>query len=549
MKTKSLILSLGMIVALFWGLVSCTKTEEVEAPSLSLDKKELQFAKEAGEMAVTVTTNQETWVATTPAQWLTVEMAANKLTVKAKANTLAEARTSYVMVNAGGATPQVVKVTQVAADINLKLLPEVVEIPQQGGAFTVDVQSNDPEWKVELEEEMDWIEIRPNLVANFISLVVKANETAGPREAKLLARSSNLKKTVEVVVKQAGRKVFGEYTLPLLQKTVPTTVELIEYEEMQGNRFNRLYPKGPFSGPEDVYTFFPRKHFAERAYSVGNKNILSKVEDVSLDDQIIKSPYIDFLIEKGFEKVTSSATVWQGLNKEIEFTVTVTAYPKSGTAVTFERVVKQTESFPTWDKLPEETFFKYLETGEKLEKIKADEEAAGSTNFQFNGVNSGKHVGQVRFMMCTLAEALRPHLNNAYFFDWADSTPDAKLGTLEEKVLIYDKVDLAFWTDKETEKRYLTNEIKALLAKEGWRFQKTTGRGDFFYEKGKRVILFRALSFSDVNDGKLSLVINAYIQDAQDENTLKLRIYNRDKYDAMVKKNILRAENIFKFLK
>lgn len=545
MKTKSFILGIGLIVAFLWSETSCTKAEEVEAPGLSLDKKELQFAKDAGDMAVNITTNQSSWIAVSPheGKWLSLEMSGDKLTVKTKANTQAEARTSHIIVSAGAATPQVIKVTQVAADINLKLLPEEVEIPREGGAFTVDVQSNDREWKVELEEEMDWIEIRPNLVANFISLVVKANESSTPRRAKLIARSSNLKKTVEVIVNQLGRKVFGEYTLPLFQKTLPPVVELIEYEEAQGNKFASLYPKGPYSGPNDLYSFYPRKHFIDRSYAVGEGGIIVNIEDVSFDDQIIKSPYVDYLIENGFEKTESNEKVWKGLNEEKSFSATITAIPQQGTVVTFERVIKQPKDFPTWDKFPEDLLFKYMETGEKIDQIRADEEAAGSTNFRTDDVTDGSHAGQKFFMGCVVAESKRPHLNNGYFFAWEDGTPENKLGTVRQKIVVYNKIDLVFWTDPETGKRFLTKEIKALLAKEGWRLQRVTISGGYYYEKGTRLILFRVTPLTDVNDGKPSLVINAFLQKKQGGTTLDLRVNNRSKYEAIIKDNILRTED------
>lgn len=130
MKERSFIVSLGLMFFLFLGMISCNSKNEVEEPSLTLDKKVLEFTKAAGELSVNITTNQSSWVATSPAdgEWLELQKTGDRLIVKATANDLAKVRKSYVLINAGGAS-EVISIIQVPADINLELMPEIVEIP------------------------------------------------------------------------------------------------------------------------------------------------------------------------------------------------------------------------------------------------------------------------------------------------------------------------------------------------------------------------------------------------------------------------------------
>lgn len=408
----------------------------------------------------------------------------------------------------------------------------------------MDVKSNDPNWKVELEEKMDWIQLTSNLTANTISLVVKPNETSTPREVKLLANSSNLKKAVKVLVRQNGHKGYGEYTVPLLTKYMKSPATVIGYERTQGNEYNRMQPKGRYSGPEDRYIFFVRNNFAERVYFVGKNDIISKIEDISYDDQLVKSAeFINFLTESGFEKTRSTELSWEGFNKEMSYAVSIVGYPKQGTLVTYERVIEQNKACATWDKFPEDVLFAYLGTPDKFEKVKAEEEAAGSTDFELGKVGNGDHAEEVGFMRCVVAESKRPHLVNAYFFNWRDETPEEDLGTVEEKVIVFNNLELAYWTDEETDKRFLTKEFKALLDKEGWKFQRLSSEGDPFYEKGQKVMLLRTLSLTNINDGKVSLVINTYLQEAQTGSKPSVRIKDRGQ------DNIWRADRTIKTMK
>ena len=80
---------------------------------LSVEPFELSFTAEATESYdVVVTTNQQSWDATSDQTWCTITKETNQFTVSATANTTATKRTATITVTAGNATPKTILVTQ-----------------------------------------------------------------------------------------------------------------------------------------------------------------------------------------------------------------------------------------------------------------------------------------------------------------------------------------------------------------------------------------------------------------------------------------------------
>ena len=134
----SLFLS-GFLLCLF----SCAKEDEFELPTLVLSENSVTFDKGASERNISVTTNQSNWVASSPQEgdWLSLVQDGNLLKVKVGENKMGTERTSYVLVNANGATGKV-EIKQSAADVTLDVMPTNIYLPQAGGEKTVDITTN-----------------------------------------------------------------------------------------------------------------------------------------------------------------------------------------------------------------------------------------------------------------------------------------------------------------------------------------------------------------------------------------------------------------------
>ena len=99
---KSLPIFLGGVIAL---AASCTKEDGFDEPTLTLSETAMSFDKGKSEKTVTITTNQASWIASSPAEgdWLAVTSEENVLKIKVLENTRGSERKTYVLVNAGGA--------------------------------------------------------------------------------------------------------------------------------------------------------------------------------------------------------------------------------------------------------------------------------------------------------------------------------------------------------------------------------------------------------------------------------------------------------------
>lgn len=525
MRRTDFACTLGLIVFLVLGLMSCVKKDEVEESFLRLEKSAIEFAKQGGEATINVSTNREQWVATSPdeGKWLQLEIVGNALRVQAKSNVRATPRTSHILISTGSET-RVVDVSQGAADVILGLAPETLNVPQPGGTYMVDVRNNGTDWLVELQSQVDWLEVRANLSAQIVTLLVRENKSAETRDAKLIVLSENKRKTVELSIVQEGKTVLPEYSLPFFEKKIESVVTLIEYERSIGHYYHRMIAKGPRTGPEDVYLFFPRSSLAERGYLVNEKGIITQIKEASFNDKLIRpeSGYIDFLKAQGFEEELKASSQWQGLNKDKGFSVLVSAIPNKGTLTVFTREVEQKQAFPTWDKLPLDVLFAYVwDENIKVNQVFENEEAAGSTNIDFTEKRDGSaYMGQIETLSCKVAESKRPHVANGYVFAWDDEVPRNLLGSVSEKITAYDKVDLVFWKDAETGKILLTREFKTLMLKEGWKFEGVVEDGGFLYSKAEKRLLFRSGEFNDIPVQGTVLVINAFTEDGGESEGL-----------------------------
>ena len=104
------------------AFISCDDDNEIEEATLEVSMDPVNFAKAGGEQTVTITTNMDKWVATSPLEstWLTLTQSGNQLSVKANENAEGVERKGYILVNAGGAAAKI-SVIQSAGDVTLNI--------------------------------------------------------------------------------------------------------------------------------------------------------------------------------------------------------------------------------------------------------------------------------------------------------------------------------------------------------------------------------------------------------------------------------------------
>lgn len=145
------------------------------APTLSLSNQRLHLGQEAGQMDVTVTTNQKEWSVAPVANsdgssFINVEkVGENSFRVTVPFNGKSSPRTQYVQVSAGTATAKF-EVSQAGREIELYASKNAINCGKKGGGKKVDIYCNADEaypdnynenWKV--AECPDWVSIVPEV--------------------------------------------------------------------------------------------------------------------------------------------------------------------------------------------------------------------------------------------------------------------------------------------------------------------------------------------------------------------------------------------------
>ena len=131
MELKKTLYSL-MLGGILLCLFSCAKEDEIWNANTGAFWNSIAFDKGVSERNISVTTNQNSWIASSPQEgdWLSLVQDGNVLKVKVTENKIGTERTSYVLVNANGASGKIA-VTQSAADVTLDVVPNAIYLPQQ----------------------------------------------------------------------------------------------------------------------------------------------------------------------------------------------------------------------------------------------------------------------------------------------------------------------------------------------------------------------------------------------------------------------------------
>lgn len=505
LKKNILFLLLGSILLCMF---SCAKEDEFESPTLVLSENSIAFDKGVNERTISVTTNQGSWIASSPQEgdWLSLVQDANVLKVKVTENTMGTERTGYVIVNANGATAKI-EVRQSAADVTLDVVPTAIYLPQTGGEKTVDVTTNAAVYDVTPSEEVSWLKIIK--LEEEIKLVAERNDSYQQREVKLYAKSGSVIR--EIVVSQAG---IQRYIVPINPGAPQDVHKIMEYELGRGSYLREYQAAMPAYGLEEMYTFItPSPIFTLIQYCSSDGITPSQiitVGDGSKAIAAVKDKAFDkFLTDNGYVR-SNSESDREYTNEQELLTLKVYISEKEsneGVNLTFTPIIKQVGDYKTFNALPYYPLELLQKSNVKVADVEAYEKNAGSKEEE-RTMNEYKNT-EVSQLQYTLKDNTDPmaaygRIHVFYTTDKDGKTPD-NLGSVQIGALIFKNTSLGVW--KYGTKWIVTKELRKKLGEEGFSFLRSSGNNHFFARERDHLVI-DVTCVLDNNQPVLALLYN-----------------------------------------
>lgn len=507
-------------------LCSCAKEDEFEMPTLVLSESSVSFDKGVGERTISVTTNQNSWIASSPQEgdWLSLVQDGNVLKVKVAENKMGTERISHVIVNANGATGKI-EVRQSAADVTLDVVPTAIYLPQSGGEKVVDVTTNTSAYDVVLSEDVTWLKIIKG--DEEIKLVAERNDSYLNREVKLYAKSGN--QTREIVVSQSG---IQRFVLPINPGLPQDVHKIMEYELGRGSYLREYQSAMPAYGLEEMYTFItPSPIFTLMQYSSADgitpSQIITVGDGATAVEAVKDKAFAKFLADNGYVRSNSSSDREYVNDKEL-LALKVYISEKvgnQGVNLTFTPVMKQVGDYKTFDRLPYYPLELLQADNVKLAQVEKYEQDAGSKEEErsFNE-NKNTEVSQLQYTLKANSDASAPYSRIHIFYTTGkDGNSPAKLGSVQIGALLFKDTSLGLW--KYGNKWVVTNEFKKKLGDEGFSYLRSAGNTHYFVRERDH-LLIAVLSVVDNNVPVLALLYN-YDASVQGAGTKALKAQNK----------------------
>lgn len=507
-------------------LCSCAKEDEFEMPTLVLSESSVSFDKGVGERTISVTTNQNSWIASSPQEgdWLSLVQDGNVLKVKVAENKMGTERISHVIVNANGATGKI-EVRQSAADVTLDVVPTAIYLPQSGGEKAVDVTTNTSAYDVVLSEDVTWLKIIKG--DEEIKLVAERNDSYLNREVKLYAKSGN--QTREIVVSQSG---IQRFVLPINPGLPQDVHKIMEYELGRGSYLREYQSAMPAYGLEEMYTFItPSPIFTLMQYSSADgitpSQIITVGDGATAVEAVKDKAFAKFLADNGYVR-SNSASDREYVNDKELLALKVYISEKvgnQGVNLTFTPVMKQVGDYKTFERLPYYPLELLQDDNVKLAQVEKYEQDAGSKEEErsFNE-NKNTEVSQLQYTLKANSDASAPYGRIHIFYTTdKDGKSPAKLGSVQIGALLFKDTSLGLW--KYGNKWVVTNEFKKKLGDEGFSYLRSAGNTHYFVRERDH-LLIAVLSVVDNNVPVLALLYN-YDASVQGAGTKALKAQNK----------------------
>ena len=513
------------IGAMLLCLLSCAKEDEFELPTLVLSENTVTFDRGVGERNISITTNQSNWVASSPqeGEWLSLVQDGNVLKVKVAENKMGAERTSYVLVNANGATGKV-EVRQSAADVTLEVVPTAIYLPQMGG---------------EKIEEVSWLKIFKH--DEEIKLVAERNDTYLNREVKLYAKSGA--ETREITVTQSG---IQRFILPINPGMPQDAHKIMEYEVGRGSYLREYQTAMPSYGLEETYTFItPSPVFTLIQYcspdGVTPSQIICIGDGTTAVEAAKDKAFEKFLTDNGYVR-SNSASNKEYVNEKALLSLKVYISEKPGNQgvnLTFKPIVKQVGEYKTFDKIPFYPLELLQKDNVKIAQVEQYEANAGSKEEE-RSFNEHKKT-EVSQLQYTLKGTPGPsdaysRIHLFYTTDKNGKTPD-KLGSVQIGALLFKDVSLGLW--KYGNKWLITNEFQKKLGEEGFSFLRSSGNTHFFVRQHDHLLI----AVTRVADNNVPVLALLYNYDPSVSGAGSKAVKAQEK----MMQNMLNAQNALKF--
>ena len=470
------------------AFISCDDDNEIEEATLEVSMDPVNFAKAGGEQAITITTNMDKWVATSPLEssWLTLTQSGNQLSVKAALNTEGTDRKGYILVNAGSAAAKI-SVMQSAGDVILNISADKVAFLKKGGEQRIDVVSND-NFKVEVDQAAStWLKTTFMEGTNYFTISADINSGTDERTGKIYVIAGST--TKEVTVAQEGEALI---LLPFFAKE-PTIGKIAAYEQERGSVLIKT-PDGLFNA--DQYHFATaNEEFPLIIYACADAYTnYSQAATATVNGDLCKGDKFEkYMTAQGFEKKGEG----QYEHKEFPYSITIT-FEDGGATILSTYAPKQDQDHPTFSEIPLKQqmewtgLFEEEIHGAKYAVVEAWETEKGATlNTETSALPAFAWFDPAKSEANTVARA--------YWINTEEDAPADYIDEVNGARVLYDKIDLAMWQDGNT--YYMTKEFEKLLADVGFSYVSTSSNGYINYVKGNNALVFKVVQFSDFMPG------------------------------------------------
>ena len=312
-------------------LTSCKTDEEEISPSevyLNVYYDDIVFPSDGGEDSFEIESNGD-WVITNDADWLTIDPSEGKgscsITLTASASDLYDDRNTVITVKAGDKT-ETFTVTQKYAEA-LLVTKNKFDIPQEGGEFTVEVQSN-ISYDIVIDDDcQSWIsEVPQSKALNTYThtFSVESNQDTTKRDGSIEIIGSN-GKTETVNIYQAQK---DELVLSKSEETVPAKggevrVQLrsnVDYEVIVPEDVDWVEQLQSDKADELVFNVMPNSETSTREAEITVKD---KNSDLSQIFTIIQTPGSIVLDETYYEVPASGDTLDIVFTSDVEYEIII----------------------------------------------------------------------------------------------------------------------------------------------------------------------------------------------------------------------------------
>ena len=323
-------------------LVSCTKSEinedngnssnEEENPSeeiyLNVYYDDIVFPSKGGEDYFDIESNTD-WTISNTSDWLTIEPAEGNgnasVTLTASASDVYDDRNTVITVKAGDKT-ETFTVTQKYAEA-LLVTKNKFDVPQEGGDFTIEIQSN-ISYEIQIDSDsQSWISEAPQskaLTTYSHTFLVKSNPNTTKRDGSIEIIGSNGKtETVNIYQAQRDELVLSESEETVPAKGGEVRVQLrsnVDYEVIMPENTDWVEQIQSDKADELVFNVKPNDRTEDREAVITVKDKNSDLSQTFTIKQIVGSIILE---DSYFEVDAKGGSIEVNLSTDIDFEVII----------------------------------------------------------------------------------------------------------------------------------------------------------------------------------------------------------------------------------